>query len=345
MRGVRRTRQFPNSALTRKASRIRRTDRHTEQARHAMQLSKGTPSFDFMKYRHAALVASGLLAAISLVSLVVRGLSLGVDFTGGVLVEAQYEQPADLGAIRDALAAAGFETAQVQNLGSASEVVIRLPAGADSDDPAVLRDRVLALLRAENPDVDLRQFDTVGPQVGEDLTEQSGVAAIIAFIMIFLYVMLRFRWKLALGAIIAELHDVLITVGLFSVVGWQFDLTVLGAVLAVLGYSLNDKIVIYDRIRENFRRMRRGTPEAIVNASINQVLSRTLVTGVSVLLVLVALLVLGGETLFGFSVALIFGVLVGTYSSIYVASGAALMLKITPADMVASKQRPDDGLP
>lgn len=163
--------------------------------------------------------------------------------------------------------------------------------------------------------------------------------------MIFLYVMVRFRWKLALGAIVAAVHDLLITAGLFSIVGWQFDLTVLGSMLAVLGYSLNDKIVVYDRIRENFRQMRRGTPEAIVNASINQVLSRTLVTGVTTLLVLIALLALAGDTLFGFSVAMIFGIVVGTYSSIYVASAMALVLKVSPADLIPTKQPQGDGLP
>jgi preprotein translocase subunit SecF len=204
---------------------------------------------------------------------------------------------------------------------------------------------MLGLLRAQDPNVTLRRVETVGPQVGEDLAEQAGLALLFAMIMIFIYVALRFRWKLAIGAIVATAHDVIVTMGFFSVLGWQFDLTVLGSVLAVLGYSLNDTIVVYDRIRDNFRLMRRGTPDAIVNASVNQTLARTLVTGVTTLLVLLALLLIAGETLRGFSVALIIGILVGTYSSIYVASAMALLLKINPSDFVVAKQEHVDDLP
>jgi preprotein translocase subunit SecF len=191
----------------------------------------------------------------------------------------------------------------------------------------------------------LRRLESVGPQVGEDLAEQGGLAMLFALIMVFIYVALRFRWKLAIGAVVASVHDVIVTVGLFAVFRWQFDLIVLGSVLAVLGYSLNDTIVLYDRIRDNFRLMRRGSAEAIVNASVNQTLSRTLVTGGTTLLVVVALFFLGGDTLWGFSAALIIGILVGTYSSIYVASSMALALNVSPADFVEVKQEKVDELP
>jgi preprotein translocase subunit SecF len=204
---------------------------------------------------------------------------------------------------------------------------------------------VLGVLRQQSGEVTIRRIESVGSQVSEDLFESAGLALLVALMLVFIYVMLRFRWKLAVGAIVATLHDVLVTAGIFAVAGWQFDLTVLGSILAVLGYSLNDTIVVYDRIRDNFRLMRRGTPEAIVNASVNQTLARTLVTGVTSLLVLFALMLLGGDTLFGFSVALIIGILVGTYSSIYIASSMALALKVAPSDFATVKQERVDELP
>jgi preprotein translocase subunit SecF len=298
-----------------------------------------------MKYRHTALIVSAIVTLVALGSLMVRGLNLGLDFTGGVIIEVSYPLEADLEAIRSELESAGFETAQVQNFGSTSDVLIRLPPMEAAEDQGAVQDQVLGILRAQNRDVTLREFASVGSQVGEELTEQGGLAMLFALIMIFIYVMLRFRWKFAIGAIVATVHDVIVTMGFFSVFGLQFDLTVLGSVLAVMGYSLNDTIVVYDRIRDNFRVVRRGTPESIVNVSINQTLARTLVTGVTGLLVLVALLFIAGDTLWGFSVALIVGIIVGTYSSIYVASAMALMLKVTPSDLVAAKQEKVDDLP
>ena len=310
-----------------------------------MQWLTGTPNFNFMKYRRVALIASAVLTLMSFGSLAFRGLTLGIDFTGGVILEVRYPQEANLEDIRSDLADAGYDTAQVQTFGSVTDVLIRLPPLDATQDRGTAQEELLGILRAREPNVEQRNFADVDSQVGGELAEQGGVAMLLAMIMIFIYVMLRFRWKLALGAIVATAHDVIVTVGLFSVLGLQFDLTVLGSVLAVLGYSLNDTIVVYDRIRDNFRIVRRGTPESIVNLSVNQTLARTLVTGVTTLLVLAALLVVGGDTLWGFSVALIFGIVIGTYSSIYVASAMALALKVTPADLMPAKREEIDELP
>jgi preprotein translocase subunit SecF len=308
-----------------------------------MQFLTGTPNYNFVKWRRVAMVGSSLMSLIAFITIFYPGLNYGLEFTGGVIVEAQYTNPPDLEAIRVGLTEAGFESAQVQ--ASRSDVLIRLPATDDAESAAAVRDRVLAVLRTQGEDVNVLPLEFVGSQVGEDLAEQGFLAMLFALIMVFAYVMLRFRWKLAVGAIVATVHDVLVTTGVFAIMGWQFDLTVLGSILAVLGYSINDTIVVYDRIRDNFRLMRRGTPEAIVNASMNQTLARTLVTGITSLLVLFALMFIGGDTLWGFSVALIIGIVVGTYSSIYVASSMALALNVTPADFTVTKQEKVDELP
>ena len=315
-----------------------------------MQWLTGTPNFNFVKYRRVAMISSSLLSLLAIVSVFYPGLNYGLDFTGGIMVEAGYTRPAELDSIRSGLTDAGFESAQVQTFGSVSEVLIRLPPADDvaAGDPAAvtaMQNRVLDVLRAQDQDVTIRRLESVGSQVGEELFENAGLALLFALILVFVYVMVRFRWKLAVGAIVATVHDVLVTTGIFALAGWQFDLTVLGSILAVLGYSINDTIVVYDRIRDNFRLMRRGTPEVVVNASVNQTLARTLVTGVTSLLVLFALMFLGGDTLWGFSVALIIGILVGTYSSIYVASSMALALEVSQADFVVTKQEKVDELP
>jgi preprotein translocase subunit SecF len=299
------------------------------------------------------MVASGVVTLLAIVALIYPGMNYGLDFTGGVIVEAEYERPADLEAIRQGLADAGFESAQVQNFGSSSEVLIRLPPAdeaaqtdaADDAEATDVQERVLAVLRGQDPNVTIRGSANVGSQVGDDLFVNAGLALFFALLLVFIYVMLRFRWKLAIGAIVATVHDVIVTAGIYALSGWSFDLTVLGSLLAVLGYSINDTIVVYDRIRDNFRLMRRGTPETIVNASVNQTLARTLVTGVTSLLVLFAMMVLGGDTLFGFAVTLVIGIIVGTYSSIYIASSMALALKIEQADFVEQKQVKVDELP
>jgi preprotein translocase subunit SecF len=303
-----------------------------------------TPNFNFVKWRRIAMIGSTVANLIAIAA-ILHGLNYGVDFTGGVVVEATYSEPANLDAIRTGLEGAGFKSVQVQNFGSTSDVMIRLPPVAEGNTAATVQEQVRSVLQRSGSKVDVKRFESIGPQVGEDLAQQGALAMIFALAMVFVYVMIRFRWKLALGAIVATVHDVLITAGAFAVFGWQFDLTVLGSILAVLGYSLNDTIVIYDRIRDNFRLMRRSAPEAIVNASVNQTLSRTIITGGTTMLTVVALFLFGGDALWGFSLALIIGIAVGTYSSVYVASSMALVLNITPQDFVETKTERVDELP
>ncbi len=294
------------------------------------------PELDFLGRRRAALYLSAALLAVSIVSLGVRGLNFGIDFTGGTLIEVGYAQPAELDPIRGALARAGFEEAAVQHFGTVRDVLVRI-APREGLTRAELSSRILRVLQ-EGEEVALRRVEFVGPQVGEELTEDGGLAMLIALFGILVYVWLRFEYRFALGAIAALVHDVLITLGFFSVLGLEFDLTVLAAALAVIGYSLNDTIVVFDRVRENFRRVRRGSTEEVMNRSLNQTLSRTLMTSLTTLLVLVALFVLGGELIHGFATALIVGVIIGTYSSIYVASVAALALGVSRTDLLPVKK-------
>ena len=315
-----------------------------------MQWLTRTPNFNFVKWRRVAMATSTTLSLLAIVSVFYPGLNYGLDFTGGVLVQVRYPATPPVDEIRTELTEGGLVSAQVTS--SSTDVLIRLPPpegenGAElgAEAVAAVRDRVLEVLRAHEPRVEFREAANISGQVGEELFENAGLALLFALIMIFIYVMLRFRWKLAVGAIVATVHDVLVTTGVFAIMGWSFDLTVLGSILAVLGYSINDTIVVYDRIRDNFRLMRRGTPEAIVNASVNQTLARTLVTGVTTLLVLFAMIFLAGETLWGFSVALVIGIVVGTYSSIYVASSMALALKVEVSDFVEAKKVHADELP
>jgi preprotein translocase subunit SecF len=301
-------------------------------------------NINFMAARRAALIFSVLVIVLALGSLVTRGLNFGLDFSGGYLLEMSYASEVDLADIRSALAEEGFENPLVQNFGTVSEVLVRLmPQDVAGD--AETRDRVLDTLRAQDPSAELQRFEFVGPQVGDELTEQGGLAMLIALILIFIYVMLRFRWKFAVGTISALVHDVIIVFGFFSIFGISFDLTIVAALLATIGYSLNDTIVVFDRIRENFRVMRRGTSEEIINASINQMLARTLITSLTTLLVLGCLFFLGGETISGFALALIVGVVIGTYSSIYIASSCALALNVSSTDLVPPKREEIDDIP
>ncbi len=309
-----------------------------------MALFNQTPSIDFMGGRRVAMIISAAVILTSFGSLGARGLNLGIDFTGGLLLEVGYAGTANLAEIRIALADEGFASPLVQNFGTASDVLIRLPPQAEQD-CGVLRDRIFNILAERDSSVDVRRIEFVGRSVGEDLTEQGGLAMLIALILIFIYVMLRFRWKFAVGTITALVHDVIIVVGIFSVFGLGFDLSVLAAVLATIGYSLNDTIVVFDRIRENFRIMRRGSAAEIINTSINQMLGRTVITSMTTLLVLTSLYFLGGESVSGFALALIVGVLVGTYSSIYIASASALALNVSPIDLLPPKREEIDSLP
>jgi len=298
-----------------------------------MQIFKTGTKIDFMGKRKLALVFSLAILLVAMGSLLSRGLNLGIDFTGGTLVEVGYEQDADIPAIRQVLEQGGFGDSSVQQFGTARDVLIRLPQSEQSS--AKLSNEVFGLLaKAVDDKVELRRVEFVGPQVGDELTEDGALAVLVALMAILVYVALRFEWKFAVGSVVALVHDVLFTVGLFSLLQIEFDLPVLAAVLAVIGYSLNDTIVVFDRVRENFRKMRKGTPEEIINISLNHTLSRTLVTSLTTVLVLLALFFLGGEIIHGFALALLVGVLIGTYSSIYVASTSVLMLGVSKADLM-----------
>ncbi|MCW8986038.1 MAG: protein translocase subunit SecF [Gammaproteobacteria bacterium] len=306
-----------------------------------MQIFKETPTFDFMAKRQIALAFSLILIIASISSLAIKGLNFGLDFTGGTLIEVAYPQSADLNKIRNRLTAAGFGDAVVQNFGSSKDVLVRL-APRENTSSQSLGDKILTALKEDDTDVVMRRQEFVGPQVGDELREDGGLAMLIALAFILVYVMARFEYRFALGSIAALIHDVIITMGVFSFFQFDFDLTVLAAVLAVIGYSLNDTIVVFDRIRENFRLLRKHEPGEIVNASLNQTLSRTMMTSVTTLIVVVAMFVLGGELIHSFSIALIIGILVGTYSSIYVASSMVITLKITAESMMPVKKEGED---
>ena len=284
----------------------------------------------FMSYRRIATIASLLLLVLSIASLGFRGLNLGLDFSGGTLIEVSYEEAADLSDIRDLMYVNGFDDFQVVNFGSNTDVLIKV---ADKDGSSQLGDMIFAFLEADDSSIELQRIEFVGPQIGSELRDQGGLGMLVALGMILLYGAFRFQYKFALGAVAALGHDVVIILGLFSLLSWDFGLTVLAALLAVIGYSLNDTIVVSDKIRENFRGERGYEPEEIVNRSINQTLSRTLITSFTTLLVLFALFFFGGEMIRGFSQALIIGVLVGTYSSIYVVANMLLGLSITQDDL------------
>jgi preprotein translocase subunit SecF len=310
-----------------------------------MEKIRVTPSFAFMKYARQSLIASGVLAVVALVWLIYRGLNLGFDFTGGVMADVAFTELVKVDELRSDLIAAGFESAQVQTLGGATEILIRLPPVPEGEDSAALGEQLLGVLRGRDSGVVVKDLVVVGPQVGEDLVDRGGLAVLLAFIMIFIYVTVRFEWKCAVGAVLATAFDVIVTAAFVALLGLPFDVTALGAMLAVMGYSLNDKIVVYDRIRDNFRTVRRNASEAIVDLSINQTLGRTLVTGVSSLLVLTALLFVGGDTLRSFSVTLIAGILIGTVVTVYLACPVLLALKITASDFVPAKRAKIDDLP
>lgn len=295
-------------------------------------MSKTQKIYNFMGPRKIMAAFSIILLLISIGSLAVNGLKFGLDFTGGSLVEIGYEQPAELGKIRTSLEEAGYPDVTVQTFGAATDVLIRL---GETHDPK-LGDTILAKLQGDESGqtLELRRNEFVGSQVGEELREQGGLGMLLALAMIMLYLAFRFQLKFSVGAVLALVHDVIIVLGLFSVLQLEFDLTVLAAILAVIGYSLNDTIVVYDRIRENFRIMRTGTPVEVMNNSLSQTLSRTLMTSFTTILVLLALAIFGGTTIFGFAVALLAGIGIGTYSSIYVAANLLLLMKVDREDLI-----------
>ncbi|SEK26013.1 preprotein translocase subunit SecF [Ectothiorhodospira marina] len=307
-----------------------------------MKLNFANANINFLGQRRIALTLSAILLVVSILLLVFRGLNFGIDFTGGTLIEVGYPDAVVLEEVRDQLEAGGFDRATVQNFGTSRDVLIRL-APREGEESAELSEEVLQVLRSGGPEgVDLRRVEFVGPQVGDELREQGGLAMLYALIGILIYVALRFEWRFSLGAVAALIHDVVITLGIFSLLWLEFDLSVLAAMLAVIGYSLNDTIVAYDRIRENFRRLRKDAVEKVMNKSVNQILSRTIITSLTTLLVLVCLFLLGGAVIQNFALALIIGVLVGTYSSIYVAAALALVLGVDRTVMLPVKKEGEE---
>lgn len=299
-----------------------------------MELISKQTNIDFMGRRKLALVFSIILMTASIASLAINGLKFGLDFTGGTLIEVEYPQDADLVQIRDTLTGAGFGDAVVQTFGTPRDVLVRVAPRGEEESSADLSTEVITALQSSVSEVELRRVEYVGPQIGEELTEQGVLALFYALLGILIYIWVRFEIKFAVGAVAALAHDVLITIGIFSIFGLEFDLTVLAALLAVIGYSLNDTVVVYDRVRENFRTVRKHPEFDILNLSINQMLARTLMTSLTTLLVLTALFVFGGEIIHNFALALIVGVIIGTYSSIYIASSSLLALGVTRQDLM-----------
>jgi preprotein translocase subunit SecF len=286
--------------------------------------------YNFMGLRKIAAIFSAVLLIASVASLSTKGLVLGLDFSGGTQIEVGYEQPADVAAIRQQLEGAGFEGPVVIQYGSETDVLIRLQGKPEQG----LSEKVYDVLEDGSEAVELRRVDFVGPQIGEELREDGGLGMLTALAVVMLYVAIRFQLKFAIGAVLALAHDVIITLGFFSIAGLEFDLTVLAAILAVVGYSLNDTIVVSDRIRENFRKIRKATPVEVINESLSQTLWRTINTSVTTMLVLLALYFIGGELIHNFAVALMVGVGIGTYSSIYVAATVMLALKVDREDLL-----------
>ncbi len=313
-----------------------------------MEFFKTKTKIDFMGQSRPAFFVSLFLVLLALGALSTRGLNVGLDFSGGTLLEVIYPRPVEVEPLRQAIGNAGLGQAVVQHMGAANEVQVRLGVKLSGTDDAALTNQILRALTVDaNNAPNLRRAEFVGAQVGDELAEEGGLAVLYALIAILIYVAWRFEWRFALGSVLALLHDVVIVVGLFSVFQWEFDLTVLAAVLAVIGYSLNDTIVVFDRIRENLlnRRLRKETVYVVMNISLNETLSRTLMTGVTTLMVLLALFVWGGPVVHNFALCLILGLIIGTYSSVYVASAYVLWLGVSHNDLLVEKVEVDDGRP
>lgn len=290
--------------------------------------------YNFMGIRKIAVVFSAIMLLVSIASLSINGLVLGLDFSGGTQVEVGYENPADVAVLREQLETAGFEGPVVVHYGSETDVLIRLQGKPDQG----LAEEIYAVLQSNGEQVELRRVDFVGPQIGEELREDGGMGMLAALIVVMLYVAIRFQFKFSVGAVLALAHDVIITLGVFSLARLEFDLTVLAAVLAVVGYSLNDTIVVSDRIRENFRKIRKATPIEVINESLSQTLWRTINTSLTTMLVLLALFFIGGELIHNFAVALMIGVAIGTYSSIYVAATVMLAMNVDREDLLEPEE-------
>ena len=299
----------------------------------------------FLSARKSTTIMSIILIVVSAFSLMTKGLNLGIDFTGGIQIEISFETAPNIENVRSNLAIGGYDDAIVQNSGSSQDLMVRIPPRNGVDNKKIGED-VIGMLQASENSVTLKSSEYISAQVGEELTEQGGLAMIFALIMIMIYIVFRFQWKFSIGAVLALIHDVMITLGIFSFFQLTFDLSVLAAILAVVGYSLNDTIVIFDRIRENFRSMRTAKTLDILNSAITQTIKRTIITSSTTLLVLLSLYVFGGSSLEGFSIALIVGVLIGTYSSIFVASTSIFYLDISTTDLIPVKREEvDDGMP
>lgn len=300
---------------------------------------------DFMRPRWWFMAMSATLVVISLIAIGVRGLNFGIDFTGGTVIEVSYAKAVPLADVRNSLHKGGFPDAQVSNIGTARDVMIRVAPRAEKD-RAKVGDQVVQLLsQGSAHTVTLRKVDFVGPTVGKELRQNGALAMLYTVIAILIYVALRFEYRFALGAVLALVHDIVITVGVFAITQLEFNLTVLAALLALLGYSLNDTIVVFDRVRENFRKMRKGSPAGIINAAVTQTLSRTIITSLTVVLVLLSLFFFGGSVIHNFSLAMLIGVVFGTYSSVYVASALALTLGVSKADLMPPKKEEIDDRP
>ena len=306
-----------------------------------MQILDKKTDFNFMSKRKIAAVFSIVLLLSSITSLLMQGLNFGIDFTGGTMIELSYKEEVKLESVRSTLEKNGYGDAIVQNFGSIHDVLIRLPL-LETENMAELSNEIVATLQSGNESkIDVRRVEFVGPQVGEELTEQGGLAMLYALIGILIYVSLRFEYRFAIGSVVALVHDVLLTLGFFSILQLEFDLTVLAAILAIIGYSLNDTIVVFDRIRETFLKMRKGTSEVIVNRALNDTLSRTLMTSATTLLVVTSLFFFGGEVIHAFSIALMLGIVVGTYSSVYIASNTILSMGVSKADLMPPEKEGD----
>jgi len=302
-----------------------------------MKVFAKVPTFDFMRQRKIGLVVSALLTTASILLVIFRGLNFGIDFTGGVLVEVAFPQSVQLEKVREDLAKGGYEHGVVQYFGGSSTVLIRLPPNSETS--ASLSNKVLAAVGAGESGVEMRRVEFVGPQVGEELSEKGSIAMLVAFGLIAAFIAFRFEWKFAIGAIAALIHDAVMVLGFLSLTWVEFDLTTLAAILALIGYSNNETIVIFDRVRENLIRTRKSTVFEVVNLSVNQTLLRSIITHVTTLLVCVALFALGGSTVHSFSVSMIVGVIVATYSSIYVSTGLAVALGVTRDDLLPPEEK------